>query len=180
MWKTFEDLNINCSHCRALTSPAVIAVLVLTLGKPKKTLIIFNNQNTLNSFEMHVHFLTLHPPVMETELSVQGPVRVSMHTSSLHKGLVWFFWSFPAAGSHFYCLWVATSCGLSPPEQKHQRGIWVGPNCSCWRKCCWETSETPSFYFRFPCDTQSPGWAGIIMCKVHEVLNETVLVISTL
>lgn len=113
----------------------------------------------------------------EIMLSVLGPVRVRLHNSSLHEGLVgFFFWSFPPAGSHFYCLWAATSWGISPPEQKHRWGIGVGPNCSCWRKGCWETSETPSFYFHFP-RTPSPLLHWHSYMKVHEVLDKTCSVV---
>ncbi len=58
------------------------------------------------------------------------------------------FWSFPPAGSHFYCFWAATSWSLSPSEQKHppacwllcEAKIWKSPGCSFRRKGHWETS----------------------------------------
>ncbi len=58
------------------------------------------------------------------------------------------FWSFPPAGSHFYCFWAATSWSLSPSEQKHppacwllcEAKIWKSPGCSFRHKGHWETS----------------------------------------
>lgn len=91
--------TFSCSHCQTLTAPSVVAVLVLIHGKqwqgvtckkkkPSLHSIINTHSFFMKSKDFSLPYICLWWEIM---LSVLGPVRVRLHNSSLHEGLVGFF-----------------------------------------------------------------------------------------